>query len=427
MQVVSRQGFAGALLALLATLACAAPASAQGSAEPEVVAIRAAKILTMDDEDTVLNDAVIVLRGKTIVALGERGEVEIPKGARIVDAGERWILPGFVDCHDHVAGSLRDLNDGVYLTNPGLRTVDTLDPENENLKNAVAGGVTTVLLIPGSGNNMSGFGTVSRTAGRTGAEMTVRAPGSLKIAQAGNPERYWFGVGRSYMNYNLRQTLEKAKAYHEAWTAYEQQVMKVGKAKAGPAPARELLWDGFRGLFRGEFPVSVHTQMYQVVAKTIRMLHDRFGFKVMLDHSTFDGYKNAPAIVERQMDTIVGPRQYFFDRTERRIVGCAQMYYQQGVRKLGINTDAPVVPQEELTLQATIGCRLGLDPYVALKGLTIVPARALGLGDRIGSLEVGKDADFATWSGDPIDPRSACHKTWVQGRLVYDAAKKRRF
>ena len=393
----------------------------------EVVALKAAKIVTMDDKDTVFNDGVLVMRGKKILALGEEEEVTIPAGARIVELGETWLVPGFVDCHDHVAGSLRDLNDGVFLTNPGLRTVDTLDPENENLKNAVAGGVTTVLLIPGSGNNMSGFGTISRTAGRTVDEMTVRAPGSLKIAQAGNPERYWFGVGRSYMNYNLRQTLEKALAYHEAHNAYEAKVKQVGAEKAGAAPSKDIIWEGFRGLFRKEFPASVHTQMFQVLAKTIRMLHDRFGIKVVLDHSTFDAYKNAPQIVEKQIDTIVGPRQYFFDRTERRIVGCAQMYYQQGVRKLGINTDAPVVPQEELTLQATIGCRLGLDRYVALKGLTIVPARALGLGDRIGSLEVGKEADFGAWSGDPIDPRSTCHKTWVQGRKVYDSGKKRRF
>ena len=413
------------LLIAALTLACSWADSAR--AQDELIAIEAGKILTMDGADRVINDGVIVLRGTKIVALGPRSEVAIPKGARVIDARDRWLVPGFIDCHDHVAGSLRDLNDGVFLTNPGLRTEDTLDPENENLKNAVAGGVTTVLLIPGSGNNMSGFGTISRTAGRTVADMTVRAPGSLKIAQAGNPERYWFGVGRAYMNYNLRQTLEKAEAYHLRWTLYEARVKQLGAEQAGPEPERELVWEGFRGLFRGEFPVSVHTQMYQVVAKTIRMLHDRFKLKVMLDHSTFDAYKNAPAIIERDIDTIVGPRQYFFDQTERRIVGCAQMYYQEGVRKLGINTDAPVVPQEELTLQATIGCRLGLDPYVALKGLTIVPARALGLGDQIGSLEVGKDADLATWSGDPIDPRSTCHQTWVQGRLIYDAAKKRRF
>lgn len=408
---------------LLIVLAAAWPASAQDEA---VVAIRAGKILTMDAEDRVLNDAVLVIRGERIVAVGSSADVEIPDGALVHDLRDRWLVPGFVDCHNHIAGSLRHLNDGVYLTNPGLRTVDILSPENENLKNAVAGGVTTVLLIPGSGNNMAGFGSISKTAGQTVEEMLVRAPGSLKIAQAGNPERYWFRVGRSYMNWNLAQTLEKAKAYHERWNAWEART-KENPGTAGPAPERDLAWEDFRPLFRKEIPVTVHTQAYQVVLKTITMLRDRFDLKVVLDHSTFDGYKTASLVVERGIPTIVGPRQFFLDRHERRLNGIASMYYQAGVRELGINTDAPVVPQEELTLQATIGCRLGLDPYVALRGLTIVPARALGVDALVGSLEVGKHADFGAWTGDPIDPRRSCEMTFIQGRVVYDAKKKRRF
>jgi imidazolonepropionase-like amidohydrolase len=393
----------------------------------DVVAIRAGKVLTMDAEDRVLNDAVILFEGRTITAIGPRSEVTIPAGATVHDARDQWVVPGFVDCHDHIAGSLRHLNDGVWLTNPGLRTLDIVEPGNENLKNAVAGGVTTVLLIPGSGTNLSGFGTITKTAGKTVKEMVLRAPGSLKIAQAGNPERYWFGVARSYMNWNLAQTLEKALAYHESWNAWEAKVKTLGEEGAGKAPIRDLTWEDFRPLFRGDIPVTVHTQAYQVVQKTIVMLKDRFKLNVVLDHSTFDAYKTAQLVVDRGMPTIVGPRQFNFDRSERRINGVASMYWESGVRELGINTDAPVVPQEELTLQAAIGCRLGLDPYVALRGLTIVPARALGVAKRIGSLEVGKDADMGLWTGDPLDPRRSCEKTFVSGLVVYDAKKKRRF
>ena len=109
----------------------------------------------------------------------------------------------------------------VYLTNPGLRTLDAVNPESDDVKMARSGGVTTALLIPGSGTNMSGFGTIVKFAGRTVDEMVLKSPGSLKIAQAGNPERYWYGVGRSFMNYNTRQTLQKALAYHRAWEAFE--------------------------------------------------------------------------------------------------------------------------------------------------------------------------------------------------------------
>lgn len=401
---------------------------AQEAPPPRVVAIKAGKLLTMNDQDEVLDGAVIVLRGEKIAALGPADRVEIPVGAEVIDASDAWVLPGFVDCHNHVAGSLGDLNDGVWLTNPGLRTVDTVLPDNEDLKDARAGGVSAVCLIPGSGNNLSGFGTITRTAGATVPEMILRAPGSLKIAQAGNPERYWFGVGRAYMNWNLAQTLDKAQAYHRAWEAWEATAREKGQAAAGPAPARDPTWEDFRPLFRGEIPVTVHTQMYQVVMKTLVMLHDKYGFKVVLDHSTFDGYKTAPLALERErVITICGPRQFFFDRAERRILGVAERWYAAGQKKLGINTDAPVVPQEELTLQAALGCRFGLDHYAALRGLTIVPARALHVDDRIGSLEVGKDADLGIWTGDPLDPRSSCRRLIVRGNTAYDQTKERRF
>lgn len=418
-----RTALAAALLACVPSLALAQP-------QDDVVAIRAGKVLTMNARDEVIDHAVVLVRGGKILAVGPEGAVVVPEGARELDARDAWLVPGFIDCHDHVAGSLSDLNDGVYLTNPGLRTVDTLAPENENLKNALAGGVTTVLLIPGSGNNMAGFGTVTRTAGRTQADMIVRAPGSIKIAQAGNPERYWFGVGRAYMNWNLAQTLEKAKAYHLAWTAWEEARAKAEDGKGPPPPpppALDLAWEDFRALFARQFPASVHTQMFQVVNKTITMLNDRFKVRVVLDHSTFDGFKNARLVAERpEIVTICGPRQFFFDRTEGRIVGVAARWMENGASEVGINTDAPVVPQEELPLQAALGCRLGLDPYQALRGLTIVPAKALMIDDFLGSIEVGKDADLGVWTGDPIDPRHHCRITLVKGQVVQDASAGRR-
>lgn len=404
------------------TLGLAALAAPTPCRADDVVAIQAGKVLTMNADDAVLNNAVIVARDGTITAVGPRDEVAIPAGARVIDASDRWVVPGFVDCHNHTAGSLSDLNDGVYLTNPGLRTVDTVSPLHAYVEEALSGGVTTVMLIPGSGNNMSGFGTICRMGPETVEEMVLRAPGSLKIAQAGNPERYWFRVGRSYMNWNLRQTLEKARDYHQAWSEWEAARDAQG-AQAGPPPEKDLLWEDFRGLFEGKIPVTVHTQAYQVVNKTLTMLRDEFALEVVLDHSTFDGYKNAPLVIERDLYTIVGPRQYYFDRTQRRIVGCANRWYENGVRKLGLNTDAPVVPEEELSLQAALGVKFGLDPYVALKGLTIIPAQALKIDHIVGSVEVGKDLDVGVWTGDPLDPRSRCRQALVRGRLVYEGGR----
>ncbi|MFQ5429376.1 MAG: hypothetical protein ACE5E1_03610 [Phycisphaerae bacterium] len=413
---VRRWGFAVGLALFSLT---AATAQAEPPEKPKL-AIKAGKIVTMDEGDTIINHGVLLIADGKIVLAGRASDVTIPDGYEVIDHSDGWVLPGLVGAHNHVAGSLADLNDGVYLTNPGLRTLDTVSPRNENMENALSGGVTTVLLIPGSGNNMSGFGTIVKAFGNSVEEVLVRSPGSLKIAQAGNPERYWYRVGRSFMNWNLAQTLSKAKAYHERWTEYE-------KADRLPGPAYDIVWNDFRGLFERQYPVSVHTQIYQVFMTTITMLHDRFGLNVMTDHSTFDSYKLAPLIKERKMYSIVGPRQFHLDRRDRTMNGCAARFAEQGIQRLGINTDAPVVPQEDLSYQATMACWFGWnDHYAALKGITRIPAEGLGIIDRVGSLEPGKDADVGLWTGSPIDPRSWCKKTIVDGRIAYDAKVRRR-
>jgi len=419
---VRRSWVAGMLMASLMLTAFAqasVPADGDAVARPKV-AIKAAKIITMDVDDTVINNGVMLIADGKIVAVGKQSKVDIPEGFDVIDHGDGWILPGLVDCHNHIAGSLFDLNDGVYLTNPGLRTVDVVTPRNENLENCLSGGVTSVLLIPGSGNNMSGFGTTTKTFGNSTEEMVIKAPGSLKIAQAGNPERYWYRVGRRFMNWNLRQTLEKAKLYHDGWTAYQ-------KGEIPEPPTFDIVWSDFRDLFDGQFPVSVHTQIYQVYMTTITMLRDHFGLDVVTDHSTFDSYKLASLIKERDMYAIVGPRVFHFDRRDRTINGCAARFAEQGIKRLGINTDAPVIPQEDLPYQATMACWYGWnDHYAAIKGITRIPAESLGIIDRVGSLEAGKDADFGLWTGSPIDPRSVCKKTFVDGRIAYDVEVKRR-
>jgi len=396
------------------------PARLQAGSPPHGTAYRVGKLITMDDADRVINNAVVLVQGTKIARVGSQQEVTVPDGYRVVNAKQLWLVPGLVDPHNHTAGSLMDLNDMVYLTNPGLRTLETIVPDNDIIRSARAGGVTSVLLIPGSGTNMSGFGTIAKTGGHTVEDVVRRSPGSLKIAQAGNPEWYWFGVGRSYMNYNTRQTLLKAKAYHEKWNAFEQ-----GKTKV--KPLYDPIFDGFRGLFRGEYPVTVHTQIYQVVMTTIDMLAKKLGLHTVLDHSTFDGFKTAPLVLEQDLYTMNGPRQYWFDYSQRKMHGNAARWWQGGVKKLGINTDAPVVPQKELSYQAAMACWYGWLPYPALKGVTRIPAEALQIDDHVGSIEVGKDADFGLWTGDPIDPRSSCELTVVRGTVVYDAKVKRRF
>jgi imidazolonepropionase-like amidohydrolase len=391
-------------------------------AAAEVHAFRVGKVVTMDGDDRVINNAIVIVTDGKITAVGRSRDVEVPPGATVIEKPQLWLVPGMVECHNHTGGSSPDLHDYIYLTNPGLRTLEAIVPDGVEMERARAGGVTTVLTIPGSGNNMSGFGTILKTAGTGSVEEAVlKAPGSLKIAQAGNPERYFYGVGRSFMNFNTRQTLRKAMEYHKARTAWEQ-------GELAAEPPKDLHWEEFRALFRRETVASIHTQMYQVLMTTVKMVAGEFGIRTVLDHSTFDAWKVARLVNEDQsIYTINGPRQLHFDRTQRRIMGNAARWWQGGVRQLGINTDSPVVPQEELFYQASMACYYGWTPYEALKGVTRIPAEALMMDHRLGSITVGLDADFCLWTGDPIDPRSSCEMTVIDGHVTYDANGKRVF
>ncbi|HGY92498.1 MAG TPA: hypothetical protein ENK43_15125 [Planctomycetes bacterium] len=395
-------------------------ATAQGDAlaRPKY-AIRAGKVLTMDDQNRVLDHVIIfVADGKIERIVPEKG-AKIPDGYKVMDHSNHWVLPGFIDCHSHTATNQSgDLHDYVWLTNPGLRAGDLIQVDTFNNNRAIAGGVTTALLIPGSGTNLSGFGGIARHGARTIGEAVMRSPGSLKIAQAGNPERWYFGKGRSYMNYNLRQTLVKARRYWKRWSDFEAGVTKT-------RPAYDQRWEDFRLIFGKLIPASVHTQMFQVVSKSMTMLHDTFGMKLMIDHGTFDAYKAAALAIERKVYAIVGPRVWWMDEQDRTINSCAGKWWDAGLRKVGLNTDAGVLPQEDLRLQGTLSVKYGWQTYPALEGLTKTAAEILGVDDRIGIIAPGRDADLVAWTGDPFDCRSGVERVFALGRVVYEASGRR--
>jgi imidazolonepropionase-like amidohydrolase len=396
-------------------------------------ALRAAKVLPVTHHP--IDDGTVLIRDGKIVAIGRTRDVKVPDGFERKDLGDAWLVPGFVDLHCHVGSASSDINDTVHQTNPEFRTLDLVTMGHERLQLAVAGGVTCVNYIPGSGSNMGGFGTLTKTAGRSPVEALVRFPGCLKVAQAGNPERQSgdLGSGRMGMNQGIRATLQRGQRYHQIWEEFE-----AGRRKDKPEFRADLHY--LRGLFLYEYPIGVHTQRYQVVAETLRELRREFGLWTVVIHGEWEGYRLSGELLKSGLPVAAGPRQYDVDHELGRILGIHAQYYFGGDHGwvapvpglgrdgIGINTDSPVVPQEELFLQASMAARLGLPPDVALRGLTINPARFFGIAERVGSLEPGKDADLVAWTGDPIDPRSFVRMTIVNGNIWYDVEKDgRRF
>jgi imidazolonepropionase-like amidohydrolase len=400
-------------------LALAALFSGARAEEPRRgLAIKVLRVIPVVGEP--IDRGVVLVRDGKIEAVGRADAVKIPEGYEVRDFPEGWATPGWVELHAHVGGT--DINDMVYPTNPELRTLDTVVPNNPQLLAARQGGVTTMNFIPGSGTNMGGFGTLIKTAGDTVEEMTVRFPGSLKIAQLGNPERRGGDVGSSRMgmNYLLRDRLAEAKQYADLWAKWE-------KDKSGAAPAKDDRLENFRGLFARRYPVIVHTVYVNGIEATKRIVREEFGLDTIITHGEWGAVKAADVIVGAGMPVNVGPRLVDFDRETGRMVNLCTAWKEAGCKDLSINTDCPVVPADELTTQAAAAVHYGLDEKTAIEALSIVPARNIGMGSRLGSLEPGKDADVVVRDGPPLDPRSAVLFVVVDGKPAYEKGKARRW
>jgi imidazolonepropionase-like amidohydrolase len=402
---------------LLAPLSTVGLAAEEAAAKPKL-AILAGKIITAAGEPIV--DGVILVSEGKIEAVGRASEIDIPDGYETIDNSDKFALPGLVEAHSHVGGS-GDLNEMVYQTNPELRNWDQIIPHNDQLKVAIAGGVTTICYIPGSGTNMGGWGTLMKTGPGKPEDVIIRAPGVLKIAQSGNPERRdgEVGSGRMGMNHVIRQQLLEGRLYVQQWDAWE-------RGELPEKPELNLRLEYFKPLFHREIPVVVHTQAYQVVQSTLRILHDEMNLAVVIDHGTFDSYKISDEIIKRGIPVMAGPRGFRYEPEDGQIKGVVAEFDRRGILNLGVNTDAPVIPQEELFFQAAMAVRYGWTEAQAIQGVTHEVAKALMIDDRVGSLEVGKDADIVIATGSIIDPRNYVTQVFIDGESVYDTRTDRR-
>jgi imidazolonepropionase-like amidohydrolase len=377
------------------------------------LAIRAGKIVPVSAP--VVDNGTILLDDGKIVAMGRTDEIKLPEGCEVLDLGRDWVMPGMVDPHTHI-GTEGGFNDMVQPLNPELLICDSLAPESPVIRDVMRAGVTTIHTLPGSGTNHGGFGVITKTYGKSAADMIMKRLGTMKIAQAFNPERGGGDLGSGWMgmSWMLRQFLRDAKEYNEAWTAFE--------AGRGDRPRRRPELDNLRAVFSGQCVAFVHTCRMWGVLKAGGMFGGEFGLKTVATHTEFGGYQVAAAVAKQPNVTIdIGPRTVdFYAGRDRQFVELTTAYDAAGVGNVSVNTDAVSHDRaDQMATQGAVAARFGLGDAKALKAVTLSPARALGIDDRVGSLEVGKDADLVVKAGSLLDLSIPVDLVMVGGEIAY--------
>jgi imidazolonepropionase-like amidohydrolase len=367
-------------------------------------------------EGTPFSDGAILLEGGTIRALGR--DVRVPDGAERVDATGKVVLPGLVDAHVHLgvheegegwAG--QDTNEMTDPVTAHVRALDAINPADLGFQDAVAGGVLTVNVNPGSGNPIGGQTVAVRCTGQTVDEMVLRSPSGMKSALGENPKRV-FGDRKEFPSTRLGT----AAVIRDAFVKAANYLAKHEHANDEPVE-RDLRWEALGMVLRREIPWRQHCHRADDIATAMR-LADEFGYRLVIDHGT-EAALLADRIAERGVPVLIGPLLTSRSKVELRNRSLANpgRLAAAGV-ELGIITDHPVVPIQLLHLQAALAVREGLDPAAALRAVTLTPARVIGVDDRLGSLEPGKAATLCVWSGDPLDVRSRVEAAWIDGRPV---------
>lgn len=371
----------------------------------------------------VVERGTVLVRDGRIAAVGPVDDVDVPDGVPVHDTTGRWVLPGFVEAHGHL-GIFEDGEDWPgrdhnEMTDPNtarLRALDAVNPADIAFVDALSGGVTAVVVKPGSGNVVGGRTVALKAWGRTVDDMCFREPASLKSALGENPKRV-YGERKSLPTTRMgvaaviRDALDKAR-YHRA-----QKLQAAERDEIGPPPdptSDTLLLALEEGL-----PWCQHAHRADDIATALRLARE-YGYRLVLNHAT-EGHLLAEELAAAGVPCLVGPTLGSRSKVElrRRTLRTPALLAAAGV-EVGLTTDHPVVPIAYLVHQATFAVKEGLDRDLALRAITVNPARFLGLDDRVGSLEPGLDGDVVVWDGDPLDVMSRALTTYVDGRRVYD-------
>lgn len=377
--------------------------------------IKNANIKTMVTEDIPCGQ-ILCDAGK-IIAVG--ANVDAPDDADTIDAEGRLVTPGIVEAHCHTGDSARaigssaDHNERTDPLTPQLRIMDSFNPYDPQLRRAIKAGVTSGVTAPGSANIIGGTAMAVKFVGRRVEDMIIKEPAAMKIAFGENAKRVYgtelkkSPVTRMAIAAMLREILYKAKYYMEA-------------KGAGKEPAFDMKLEALIPVLKREIPLKAHVHRADDIFTAIRIAKE-FNLRMTLDHCS-EGAKVADILAKEGYPAFIGPNSggtpTKAEVAEKRFDTPA-ILHKAGV-PFAIITDDPVITIEALPLSAGLAVRYGLSEEEAWKAITVYPATYTGIGDRVGSLAVGKDADIVIWNGNPLcNVQATVYKTIVDGNVVY--------
>ena len=361
--------------------------------------------------------ADLALRDGVIAAVGPN--LQPLEGEEVVDAGGRQVYPGFVDAHSHLGldgygmgWEGHDYNEMGDVVSAQLRGIDSFNPQDRSLEMALAGGVTTVGTGPGSANVLGGTFLAVKTRGTCVDDMVIRAEVAMKCAFGENPKRCYKEKGdsaRMTTAAKLREMLFLARDYMERKEAAGDDVLK--------RPKFDMKLEALIPVLKGEIPLKAHAHRADDICTAIRIARE-FGVKLTLEHCT-EGHLIVDELKRAGYPVAVGPTLTNASKIEL----CNKTFATPGILaraglQVSIITDSPVIPQHYLPLCAGLAVKAGMDPFAALQAITINPARHLGVADRVGSLEVGKDGDVVIADGDVMVSDTHVETVFLNGQRV---------
>ena len=358
--------------------------------------------------------------GTTIEEMGTMEQYAPAVGEEVLDAEGKWLLPGFVDIHTHlglfgdgVGFEAEDCNESTDPITPQLRVIDGINPLDRTFEDARNGGVTAVIVAPGSANPIAGQAAAIRTCGRRIDDMVLKAPAAMKFALGENPkstynDRDETPVTRMATAALIRENLRKAQEYRT----------KQQLAQDDPdfdAPDYDIKLEALVPVLNREIQAHFHAHRLDDIFTAMRIAKE-FDLDYVIIHGT-EAYLAPDIMREEQVRVVTGPN--LLDRCKPELKNMSfsgpVVLTHNGVL-CSICTDHPETPLQYLPLCAAMAMRSGLSRQEALAAITIQPARIAGLEDRIGSLEVGKDADLVLATGDPLDLDTRIEGVYSLGR-----------